>query len=219
VGIGRLEINWPAFSSQLAELKFEGMKAFRGTIALAWPAPGGATNTPMSWASSARTACCWTAVNALAGRSRAAVARGHRHGDPGRSLRIDYRTHTVSRPPVRRPSSTRRRAQGNPDARRTVSSDPRAAKRPSRPSIAGPFLVPNRDCEHPFHGQRSDCRTTDRGQIEDLTGVIGNEVVAPCVEPGMEQLCGIAGCWIDGRRTCSFPQRTRHAREQPSRPS
>src|SRR5215467_5712292 len=85
---------------------------------------------------------------------------------------------------------------------------------PSRPSVAGPFLVSNRDREHTVHGQRGDCRTADTGHTEDLTGDLGDEVVAPYVEPGMEELCRIAGCRIDGGGTCSFSQRTRYARER-----
>src|SRR5216117_1886866 len=70
-------------------------------------------------------------------------------------------------------------------------------------TVAGPFLVSNRDREHTVHGQRGDCRTADSGHTGDLS----DEVVAPYVDPGMEQLCRIAGCRIDGGGTCSFSQR------------
>src|SRR5215467_12263442 len=55
---------------------------------------------------------------------------------------------------------------------------------PSRPSVAVPFLVSNRDREHTVHGQRGNCRTADSGHTEDLTGDLGDEVIAPYVEPG-----------------------------------
>lgn len=56
--------------------------------------------------------------------------------------------------------------------------------------------------------------TTNRGQAKDLARRIRAEMVAPRVEPRMEQLCHLAGVRITRHAARRFPKRTRNTRKR-----
>ena len=76
------------------------------------------------------------------------------------------------------------------------------------------FSVPDPDCEHSVHGQRDGRSATHRGESLDLARGVGPEMVAPHVEPRVEELRRGTGGRIDRDAPRTLPQGARDARER-----